>query len=209
MLDSVILWLKLHILGDPLVPHLFGSCTSGTSKSLTWKSEWVKVLVTQSCPALCDSMDCSPPGSSVCGILKNTGKGSHSLLQEIFLTQGSKLGLPHFRQIFFLLSGTPAKSIIALSSQVLEPVKGDLGRSQASWLISLGLRFLTCKMEIKNYFMRCCEELWGFLFFFLSLLNVYFTYIALFSWMRALCHSRWTWNFSSQNFSNVCYLDAT
>ena len=29
----------------------------------------VKVLVSQSCPNLCDSMDCSPPGSSVHGIL--------------------------------------------------------------------------------------------------------------------------------------------
>ena len=28
------------------------------------------VLVTQSCPALCDPMDCSPPGSSVHGILQ-------------------------------------------------------------------------------------------------------------------------------------------
>ena len=29
----------------------------------------VKVLVTQSCPTLCNPMDCSPPGSSVHGIL--------------------------------------------------------------------------------------------------------------------------------------------
>ena len=29
----------------------------------------VKVLVAQSCPTLCDPMDCSPPGSSVHGIL--------------------------------------------------------------------------------------------------------------------------------------------
>ena len=28
-----------------------------------------KVLVVQSCPTLCDSMDCSPPASSVHGIL--------------------------------------------------------------------------------------------------------------------------------------------
>ena len=27
-------------------------------------------LVTKSCPALCDPMDCSPPGSSVLGILQ-------------------------------------------------------------------------------------------------------------------------------------------
>ena len=30
----------------------------------------VCVLVTQSCPALCDLMDCSPPGSSVHGTLQ-------------------------------------------------------------------------------------------------------------------------------------------
>ena len=28
------------------------------------------MLVAQSCPALCDPMDCSPPGSSVHGILQ-------------------------------------------------------------------------------------------------------------------------------------------
>ena len=30
----------------------------------------VKVLVAQSCSTLCNPMDCSPPGSSVCGILQ-------------------------------------------------------------------------------------------------------------------------------------------
>ena len=30
----------------------------------------LKVIVAQSCPALCDSMDCSPPGSSVHGVLQ-------------------------------------------------------------------------------------------------------------------------------------------
>ena len=30
----------------------------------------MKVLVTQSCPSLCDPLDCSPPGSSVHGILQ-------------------------------------------------------------------------------------------------------------------------------------------
>ena len=39
--------------------------------------------VTQSCLTLCNPMDCSPPGSSVHGILqgKNTGVGCHFLLQ--------------------------------------------------------------------------------------------------------------------------------
>ena len=49
----------------------------------------------QSCPTLCDPMDCSPPGSSVHGdsLGKNTGVGCHTLLQGIFLTQGSNLHL--------------------------------------------------------------------------------------------------------------------
>ena len=32
---------------------------------------------------------------------KNTGVGSHSLLQAIFLTQRRKPGLPHCRQILY------------------------------------------------------------------------------------------------------------
>ena len=46
----------------------------------------MKVLVTQSCPTLCNPMDYSPPGSSVHGILqagKNTGVGS-----QLFLSSG-------------------------------------------------------------------------------------------------------------------------
>ena len=31
---------------------------------------WVLCLVAQFCPTLCSSMDCSPPGSSICGILQ-------------------------------------------------------------------------------------------------------------------------------------------
>ena len=30
----------------------------------------MKVLVPQSCLTICDPMDCSPPGSSLCGILQ-------------------------------------------------------------------------------------------------------------------------------------------
>ena len=35
---------------------------------------------------------------------RNTGVGSHSLLQEIFLTQGLNPSLPHCRQILYLPS---------------------------------------------------------------------------------------------------------
>ena len=60
----------------------------------------------QSCLTLCNSMDCSPPGSSVHWDSedKNTGVGCHSLLQGIFPTQRLKLHHPHNRQIFYHLS---------------------------------------------------------------------------------------------------------
>ena len=49
------------------------------------------VLVPQSCPALCDPIDCSPQGFSV-----------HEILKGIFPTQGSNLDLPHCDQIYWL-----------------------------------------------------------------------------------------------------------
>ena len=56
----------------------------------------VLCLAAQLCPTLCDSIDCSPPGSSVHGDSpgENTRVVSHVLLQGIFLTQGLNLGLP-------------------------------------------------------------------------------------------------------------------
>ena len=44
----------------------------------------------QSCPDLCNALDCSPPGFSVQGVSpgKNTGVGCHALLQGIFPIQG-------------------------------------------------------------------------------------------------------------------------
>ena len=69
----------------------------------------MKVIVAQWCPILRHPMKCSLPGSSVHGIGKNTGVGSHSLLQVIFPTQNSNLGLLHCRQIPYHLShqGSP------------------------------------------------------------------------------------------------------
>ena len=71
----------------------------------------VLCLVAQSCPTLCDPMDCSPPGSSVHGDFpgKNTGVGLYAFLQGIFPTQGWNPGLPHCKWIFYYLShqGSP------------------------------------------------------------------------------------------------------
>ena len=77
-------------------------------KTMTHLAEWlseinhkVNMSVTQSSPTLCDSLDYSPPGSSPG---KNGGVDFHSLLQGIFLTQGSNQGLLHCRQILYSLN---------------------------------------------------------------------------------------------------------
>ena len=59
----------------------------------------------QLCLILCDRMDCSLPRSSVNGDSpgKNTGMGCHALLQGIFQTQGSNLGLLYCRWILYCL----------------------------------------------------------------------------------------------------------
>ena len=70
-------------------------------------------LVTQSCPTLCDPMNCSPPGFSAHGDSpgKNTGLSSLSLLQGIFLTQRSNPGLLHCRQILYHLVAQTVKNL--------------------------------------------------------------------------------------------------
>ena len=60
--------------------------------------------VAQSCPTLCSPMDCSLPGSFVCGIFQGRVLKWAFLLQGIFLTQGSNPGLLHCRQMLYLLS---------------------------------------------------------------------------------------------------------
>ena len=67
---------------------------------------WCVCLVSQSYPTLCDPMNYSLLGSSVSGDSpgKNTGVGCHALLQGIFPTQGSNLGLLHCRQILYWLN---------------------------------------------------------------------------------------------------------
>ena len=62
--------------------------------------------VTQSCPTLCNPVDCSPPGSSVHGILQaRILEGvAISFSKGIFPTHGSNPGLLHCRQTLQPLS---------------------------------------------------------------------------------------------------------
>ena len=70
-----------------------------------WGSPYVCVLVTQSCPTLCDPMTCSPPGSSVHGILQARILEWVAIpFSGIFLTQGLNLSFLHYRQILYHLS---------------------------------------------------------------------------------------------------------
>ena len=64
------------------------------------------MLVAQSCLTLCGLLDCSPPGSSVHGILqvRILEWVAISLFQEIFLIQISNPGLLHYRQMLYPLS---------------------------------------------------------------------------------------------------------
>ena len=83
----------------------------------------VLYLVTQSCLTLCDSMVCSPPGSSVLDDSpgKNAGVVRYALPQGIFPIQGSNPGLLHCRQILYHLShqGSPFPTYTGSQSPAL------------------------------------------------------------------------------------------
>ena len=67
-------------------------------------------LVSKLCPSLPNSIDVSPPGSSVPGILQaKILEWGNFLLQGIFQTQGLSLGLLHCRRVLYPLShqGSP------------------------------------------------------------------------------------------------------
>ena len=88
-----------------------GSCYHNYSLSSWLSSTCCCCLVTQSCPALFDPMDCRLPDSSVHRDSpgKNTGMGCHALLQGIFPTLGLNLGLlclPALAGKFFTTSTT-------------------------------------------------------------------------------------------------------
>ena len=98
------------------------------------KVKKVKVLVAWSCPTLCDTMDCSPSGSSVHGDSpgKNTGVGCHSLLQGIFPPQGWNSGLLHYRQILYHLShwGSPSPPLMVGWRRLEEAMRPPPGRKK-------------------------------------------------------------------------------
>ena len=73
--------------------------------------------VAQSCPTLCDPMDCSLSGSSVYVIFQARVLEwiAISLLQGILLTQESNPGFPHCRQMLYHLSHQGIPQLYPLS----------------------------------------------------------------------------------------------
>ena len=107
----------------------------------------------QSCPTLCNPMDCSLSGSSIHEIFpgKSAGLDCHFLLQGIFPTQESNLGLPHCRQTLYRLSHQGLKQIlIVVQTKAIHKAKCicvcvvDSVMSDSSWLYGLQLTRLLC-----------------------------------------------------------------
>ena len=107
------------------------------------KEKKVKVLAIQFCLILCDPRDCSPPGSSVHGILQARilewvdipfSRGSS-------LTQGSNPSLPHCSTVgrFFTVSGPPrevkvAQVCLTLCDPMDRVVHGILQARMLEWV---------------------------------------------------------------------------
>ena len=84
---------------------------------------YVCVLVAQSCPTLCNPMYCSPTDASVHGFSRQEyGVGCYFLLQGIFPTQESNLGLLYCRQILYSLIHQICQCYSLISSHPLLPV---------------------------------------------------------------------------------------
>ena len=109
-----------------------------------WDIYMDRYIIVQSCPTLCDPMDCSLPSSSVLGdsLGKSTGVGCHALLQGIFPTQ-TKPRSPTL-QADSLPSELPGKPIL--------PLKFILCSKHRIMLWSHSLRSLQWEFQI------CCRH---------------------------------------------------
>ena len=118
------------ILCHPLLhlPSIFPS-TGGFSNELALPIRW---------PTLCDPMGCSPPGSSVHGILqvRMLEWVAIPFSRGIFLIQGLNLGLLHCRQILYHLShqGSAMGSLLAWRMQWLWKIPSPYSFPQSSHL---------------------------------------------------------------------------
>ena len=111
----------------------------------------VKVSVAQSCPALCDPMDCSPPGTSVHGILQAivlewvampSSRGSYRPKDQTWV---SCVG----RQILYHLSHQGSPEISLEISKFM---------NQHSWAARRNTAMIQTHFSCKNLFGRSCTD---------------------------------------------------
>ena len=103
--------------------------------------ECICAKLLQSCPALCYPMECSPPDTSVHGILQARILEwvAHALLQGIFPTQGLKLrllNLPTLTGGFFTTSSTREAIYICVLSYITFLSYCVNSDQQSSWLMT-------------------------------------------------------------------------
>ena len=84
-----------------------------TEKEIQVALKHKKICLTQSCPTLCDPVDCSPPGSSVHGHLQARILEWVAIPFSKGSSQPGNLSLLHCRQILYHLSpqGSPEGTV--------------------------------------------------------------------------------------------------
>ena len=130
-------------------------------------------LVIQSCPTLCEPLDCSPPGFSVNGDSpgKNTGVGCRALLQGIFPILRAELRSPTL-QADSLPSESPGKpKNTGVGS--LSLLQGNFPTQELNW------RILHCGRFFASWATREVQDTY---FIGVSLVNAY----------KYACVSKWT-----------------
>ena len=105
---------------------------------ISWRRKWqsTALFLLGKCHGWRNLVNWSPWGNPG----KNTGMGSHSLLQGLFLTQGSNQGLLHCRQI--LHCGPPGKPQLGKVGYKTEVYSGEAYGKVSR--VRAGLEFLIC-----------------------------------------------------------------
>ena len=138
------------------LPYLFCHLSSRFGNKFLYSCFYclcVWVLVTQSCPALCDSMDWSLPGSSVCGISQakilewvaiTISKGSS---QHLLHWQEDSLPLSHQGSLLDTISNYNIRYLREASAICWNPWEGvsffltrSIRVSQKRWYLSWSLK---------------------------------------------------------------------
>ena len=147
--------------GTKVKPHHRLSWFSRLTKH---QHAWHEVLVAQPCLTLCNSLDCSPPGSPVHGILQARTQGVTILLQGILPTQGLNPGILHCRHILHCLSheGSPKPPEVHSICDGKSPKAWSRGERCFAFLNNFGKSTITQNVDsIKAMQCECVKAISG------------------------------------------------